>query len=29
MEKLGIEHRPDLVKFAVRAGLLDDFKHSS
>ncbi len=29
MEKLGIEHRPDLVKFAVRAGLLDDFKHRS
>lgn len=28
MEKLGIEHRSDLVKFAVRAGLLDDFKRS-
>lgn len=29
MEKLGIERRSDLVKFAVRAGLLDDFKHTS
>ena len=28
MEKLGIEHRSDLVKFAVRAGLLDDLKRS-
>lgn len=28
MEKLGIEHRSGLVKFAVRAGLLDDFKRS-
>ncbi len=28
MEKLGIEHRSDLVKFAVRAGLLDDFKRN-
>ena len=26
MEKLEIEHRSDLIKFAVRAGLLDDFK---
>lgn len=26
MEKLSIERRSDLVKFAVRAGLLDDFK---
>jgi two-component system response regulator NreC len=26
MEKLGIERRSDLIKFAVRAGLLDDFK---
>ena len=29
MEKLNIEHRSDLVKFAVRAGLLDDFKHNA
>jgi len=28
MEKLGIENRSGLVKFAVRAGLLDDFKRS-
>lgn len=28
MEKLGIERRSDLVKFAVRAGLLDDFKRT-
>lgn len=27
-EKLGIEHRSDLIKFAVRAGLLDDFRNS-
>lgn len=26
MEKLGLEHRSALIKFAVRAGLLDDFK---
>ncbi|MCE7982312.1 MAG: DNA-binding response regulator [Caldilinea sp. CFX5] len=29
MEKLGIEHRSALVKFAVRAGLLDDFKRNA
>lgn len=29
MEKLNLEHRSDLVKFAVRAGLLDDFKRSA
>lgn len=27
-EKLGIEHRSGLIKFAVRAGLLDDFRSS-
>ncbi len=26
MEKLGLEHRSDLVKFALRAGLLDKYK---
>ncbi|MCB0112471.1 MAG: response regulator transcription factor [Caldilineaceae bacterium] len=26
MEKLHLEHRSDLIKFAVRAGLLDDYK---
>lgn len=26
MEKLGLEHRSDLIRFAVRAGLLDDFR---
>ena len=26
MEKLNLEHRSALIKFAVRAGLLDDFK---
>lgn len=26
MEKLGIDHRADLIKFALRAGILDDFK---
>jgi two-component system response regulator NreC len=25
MEKLGLEHRTDLVKFALRAGILEDF----
>jgi len=26
MEKLGLEHRSDLIKFALRAGILDEFK---
>jgi two-component system response regulator NreC len=26
MEKLELLHRSDLIKFALRAGLLDDFK---
>ncbi len=26
MEKLSLEHRSDLIKFAVRAGILDSFK---
>jgi two-component system, NarL family, response regulator NreC len=26
MEKLGLEHRSDLVKFALRAGILDQYK---
>jgi two-component system, NarL family, response regulator NreC len=26
MEKLGLEHRSDLIKFAVRAGILDKYK---
>lgn len=26
MEKLNLEHRSDLIKFAVRAGILDSFK---
>jgi len=26
MEKLGIDHRTGLIKFALRAGILDDFK---
>jgi len=26
MEKLGLEHRSDLIRFALRAGMLDDFK---
>ena len=26
MEKLALEHRSDLIKFALRAGLLDEFK---
>jgi hypothetical protein len=25
MEKLDLAHRSDLVKFALRAGILDDF----
>jgi two-component system response regulator NreC len=25
-EKLGLEHRSDLIRFALRAGILDDFK---
>jgi two-component system response regulator NreC len=27
MEKLGLEHRTDLIKFALRAGILDNFKN--
>lgn len=26
MEKLGLEHRSDLIKFALRAGILDEYK---
>lgn len=26
MEKLGLSHRADLIKFALRAGILDEFK---
>jgi len=26
MEKLELAHRSDLIKFALRAGILDDFK---
>ncbi|HEX7976812.1 MAG TPA: response regulator transcription factor [Anaerolineales bacterium] len=26
MEKLGLEHRSDLIRFALRAGILDEFK---
>lgn len=26
LEKLGLDHRADLVRFALRAGILDDFK---
>jgi len=26
LEKLGLEHRSDLIRFALRAGILDDFK---
>jgi DNA-binding CsgD family transcriptional regulator len=28
MEKLGLAHRSDLIRFALRAGILDDFKDS-
>jgi two-component system response regulator NreC len=27
-EKLGLEHRSDLIRFALRAGILDEFKTS-
>ena len=29
MEKLGLERRSDLIKFAVRAGILDTYKRIS